>query len=177
MDNSVSAQGHNTLVGLESDGLTLRSAIAFLERSHGRDERRQYYVAPAPAALVRGGQWQDVGSIGMVSRTRVINGQESDEIAYYLSSLPPKVRQFAKAVRGHWGIENSLHWSLDVIFAEDQSRVRQGHSPLNLGMLRRLALSILRQDTSLKDSLRGKRLRAGWDEEVLLKLLTSFSRD
>jgi predicted transposase YbfD/YdcC len=148
-----------------------------VERSHGRDETREYFIAEAPAALVRRGQWQDVRSIGMVTRTRVVNGEEADEIVYYLSSLPPKVKQFAKAVRGHWGIENRLHWSLDVTFAEDQSRVRKDHSPLNLGMLRRLALSILQKDTSIKDSLRGKRLRAGWDEEVLLRILTSFSRD
>jgi predicted transposase YbfD/YdcC len=151
--------------------------IKTVERSHGRDETREYFIAEAPAALVRGGQWKDVCSIGMVTRTRVVNGEETDEIVYYVSSLPPKVKQFAKAVRGHWGIENRLHWSLDVTFAEDKSRVRKDHSPLNLGMLRRLALSILRKDTSIKDSLRGKRLRAGWDEEVLLKILTGFSRD
>jgi predicted transposase YbfD/YdcC len=151
--------------------------IKTVERSHGRDETREYFIAEAPVALVRRGQWKDVRSIGMVTRTRVVNGEEADEIVYYVSSLPPKVKQFAKAVRGHWGIENRLHWSLDVTFAEDQSRVRKDHSPLNLGMLRRLALSILRKDTSIKDSLRGKRLRAGWDEEVLLKILTSFSKD
>jgi predicted transposase YbfD/YdcC len=112
-----------------------------------------------------------------VTRSRLIGDEESEEIAYYVSSLPPTVKRFAKAVRGHWGIENHLHWSLDVIFAEDKSRVRKDHSPLNLSMLRRLALSILRQDTSIKDSLRGKRLRAGWDDKVLLKFLTHFSKD
>jgi predicted transposase YbfD/YdcC len=150
--------------------------IKTVERSHGRDETREYFIAEAPAALVGAGQWTDVRSIGMVCRTRVVNGVESDAIVYYVSSLPPKVKQFAKAVRGHWGIENRLHWSLDVTFAEDQSRVRKDHSPLNLGMLRRLVLSILRRDTSIKDSLRGKRLRAGWDEDVLLTILTGFSR-
>jgi predicted transposase YbfD/YdcC len=151
--------------------------IRTVERGHGRDETREYFSAEAPPALVRGGQWKDVRSIGMVTRTRVVNDEETDEIVYYVSSLPPKVKQFAKAVRGHWGIENRLHWCLDVTFAEDQSRVRKDHSPLNLSMLRRLALSILRKDTSIKDSLRGKRLRAGWDEEVLLQILTGFSRD
>src|SRR6266851_7403597 len=150
--------------------------IKTVERSHGRDETREYFIVEAPAALVDGGQWTDVRSIGMVCRTRVVNGVESDEIVYYVSSLPPKVKQFAKAVRGHWGIENRLHWSLDVTFAEDQSRARKDHSPLNLGMLRRLVLSMLQRDTSIKDSLRGKRLRAGWDEEVLLTILTGFSR-
>ncbi|HEY6376105.1 MAG TPA: ISAs1 family transposase [Edaphobacter sp.] len=151
--------------------------IKTVERGHGRDETREYFSAEAPAHLVHAGQWKDVRSIGMVTRTRVVNGEETDEIVYYVSSLPPKVKRFAKAVRGHWGIENRLHWSLDVTFAEDQSRVRKDHSPLNLSMLRRLALSILRKDTSIKDSLRGKRLRAGWDEEVLLQILTGFSRD
>ncbi|HEV3082551.1 MAG TPA: ISAs1 family transposase [Gemmataceae bacterium] len=151
--------------------------IKTVERSHGRQETREYFIAEAPPTLVRSGQWKDVRSIGMVTRTRVVNGAETDEIVYYVSSLPPKVRQFAKAVRGHWGIENRLHWSLDVTFAEDHSRVRKDHSPLNLSMLRRLALSILRKDTTIKDSLRGKRLRAGWDDEVLLKIVTGFSRD
>jgi predicted transposase YbfD/YdcC len=148
-----------------------------VERGHGRDETREYYIAPAPEALRT--TWKDARSIGMVcrSRTRVVTGDETDEVVYYLSSLPPKVKQFAHAVRGHWGIENRLHWCLDVIFAEDKSRVRKDHSPLNLSMIRRLALAILRKDTSLKNSLRGKRLRAGWDEQVLRQLLTSFSRN
>jgi predicted transposase YbfD/YdcC len=147
-----------------------------VERGHGRDETREYYIAEAPAALARGGRWPDVRSIGMVQRTRVVNGAETDELVYYMSSLPPKVKQFAKAVRAHWGIENRLHWSLDVTFAEDRSRVRKDHGPLHLGMLRRLALSILQKDTSVKDNLRGKRLRAGWDDEVLLKILMGFSK-
>jgi predicted transposase YbfD/YdcC len=146
-----------------------------VERNHGRIETREYFIAAAPDELVRDGEWQDVRSIGMVCRTREINGEETAEIVYYVSSLPTKVKQFAKAVRSHWGIENHLHWSLDVIFAEDQSRARKDHSPLNLGMLRRLALSILRKDTSVKDNLRGKRLRAGWDDQVLLTILTGFS--
>ena len=146
-----------------------------VERGHGRDETREYYIAEPPAALVRGKRWRDVRSIGMVQRNRVVNGVETDELVDYVSSLPPKVNQFANAVRAHWGIENRLHWSLDVTFAEDRSRVRKDHGPLNLGMLRRLAVSILQKDTSVKDNLRGKRLRAGWDDEVLLKILTGFS--
>jgi predicted transposase YbfD/YdcC len=148
-----------------------------VERSHGRDEIREYFIAPAPPELVRSDLWKGVQSIGMVQRTRVLDGVETHELVCYLSSLPPKVKQFATAVRSHWGIENRLHWSLDVTFAEDKSRVRKDHSPLNLTMLRRLVLGILQTDTSLKDSLRGKRLRAGWDDAVLLQILTGFSRD
>jgi predicted transposase YbfD/YdcC len=145
-----------------------------VERGHGRQETREYFIAAAPDQLIRSGEWKDVCSIGMVQRTRVLDGKVSEEIVYYLSSLPPRVRTFAQAVRGHWGIENRLHWSLDVTFAEDQSRVRKDHGPANLGMLRRLALSILQQDTSSKDSLRGKRLSAGWDENRLAKILADF---
>jgi predicted transposase YbfD/YdcC len=149
--------------------------IRTVERSHGREEVREYFIADAPPELLRDGAWKDLRSIGMVVRTRTVDGVTSQEIGYYLTSLPAKVKRFAKAVRAHWGIENRLHWSLDVTFAEDRSRVRKDHSPLNLSMIRRLALSILQRDTSVKDNLRGKRLRAGWDEEVLLKILTGFS--
>jgi len=145
-----------------------------VERSHGREETREYLVAAAPPELGQSGDWKDLRSIGVVMRTRAVGEEVSEEVVYYLSSLPAKVKTFARAVRGHWGIENRLHWSLDVTFAEDQSRVRRGHGPANLGMLRRLALSMLQQDTSSKDSLRGKRLSAGWDEERLSKILSSF---
>ena len=92
-----------------------------------------------------------------------------------ISSHPPKVKMLSKHIRGHWGIENRLHWSLDVTFAEDQSRVRRDNGPENLGLLRRLALSILQQDTTCKDNLKGKRQRAGWNEEFLLTIVTGFS--
>jgi predicted transposase YbfD/YdcC len=145
-----------------------------VERNHGRTETREYVVLPAPPALLQLGDWQDVRSIGIVLREREVNGALSEEACCYLSSLPPKVKTFARAVRSHWSIENRLHWSLDVTFAEDQSRMRKDHSPANAGMLRRLVLSILQQDTSVNDTLRGKRLSAGWDERVLLTILASF---
>lgn len=148
--------------------------LTTVDRDHGRVERREYYCAAVPAAVRATGRWTDVASIGMVMRTRTVAGRTTDEIAYFLSSLPPKVRTFARAVRGHWGIENRMNWTLDVTFAEDRSRVRTDHAPENLGLLRRLALSMLSQDTSSTDSLRGKRQRAGWSEEFLLKILTGF---
>jgi predicted transposase YbfD/YdcC len=168
---------HETFVAYAEADFTEPSLrrLRTVDHGHGREEVREYFVAEAPAAVLAGGAWKDLRSIGMVARTRTVNGVTSEEIVYYLSSLPAKVKTFAKAVRAHWGIENQLHWSLDVTFSEDRSRVRKDHSPANLGVLRRLVLSILKRDTSLKDSLRGKRLRAGWDEEVLLKILTGFS--
>ena len=81
--------------------------------------------AEAPPAVRAGGAWKDLRSIGMVVRTRTVNGVTGEEIVYYLSSLPAKVKAFAKAVRAHWGIENQLHWTLDVTFSEDHSRVRR----------------------------------------------------
>ena len=113
----------------------------------------------------------------MVLRTRKEGDNISEEVAFYITSLEAKVKAFARAVRGHWGIETTLHWSLDVTFSEDQSRVRKGRGPENLGMLRRLVVSILQQDTSCKASLRGKRLIAGWDDEALLKILAAFTGD
>lgn len=143
---------------------------------HGRHETRYYTVVAVPEAIRERHTWCDLRSIGMVYAERSVGEEEEPEgeTRFFISSLAPQVRTFARAVRGHWGIENRLHWSLDVTFAEDQSRVRKDHGPANLGMLRRLALSILQQDTSSKDSLRGKRLSAGWDEERLLKILTGF---
>ena len=130
-----------------------------------------------PAALKASASWVDVASIGLVLRSRTIAGRTSEELSYYISSLPPKVKTFAKAVRGHWGIENRVHWVLDVTFAEDKSRIRSDHGPENLAMLRRLALSILQNDSTVKESLKGKRQRAGWDDEFLLDLLTALPED
>jgi predicted transposase YbfD/YdcC len=143
------------------------------EKSHGRRERREYYVVKAPQELRSG--WTDIGSVSMVYRCRKVGGNESHEVSYFLSSLPAKVRTLAKHVRGHWGVENSLHWSLDVIFSEDQSRIRKGNGQEIASGFRRLALSILKRDTTIKETLRGKRLRAGWNNETLEAILTGVA--
>ena len=147
------------------------------EHGHGRDELREYVIAPVPTDLPHADEWADLTSIGMVYRVRDDGTRESETASYYLLSLPAKVKTFAAAVRGHWGIENTLHWSLDVTFSEDHSRVRKDHGPANLAMLRRLALSIIKQDTVSKHSLRGKRLIAGWDDQRLLQILHGFCRN
>jgi predicted transposase YbfD/YdcC len=146
-----------------------------VDEDHGRKETRQYFIANVPADLPGAAQWPELRSIGMVLRSREEEGRFSDEVAYYIGSIAPTVKHFARVVRGHWGIETTLHWSLDVTFAEDGSRVRKDRGPENLGMLRRLVVSMLQQDTSSKASLRGKRLIAGWDDEALLKILAAFS--
>ena len=142
------------------------------ERSHGREERREYYVLPAPDSLTGAGEWTDIASVGMVYRHRRTRLKETDEVAFFISSLSPAVKKLAKHLRGHWGIENSLHWVLDVTFTEDASRIRQGNAPEIASIFRRLALSILQQDTSIKSSIRGKRLQAGWNNSVLEAILT-----
>lgn len=145
------------------------------ERSHGRDERREYYAAPAPQRLRD--DWPDLTTVGMVYRHREFADKETDEIVFFISSLPPAAQKLAKHLRGHWGIENSLHWVLDVTFTEDASRIRQGHAPEIAAIFRRLALSVLQQDTSLKSSIRGKRLQAGWNNNVLEAILTGNTGD
>ena len=143
------------------------------EKNHGRTERREYYVAPIPKELSR--EWPDAQSVGMVYRYRESSDKQSEEVSFFVSSLPPKVRALAGHVRAHWGVENALHWSLDVTFSEDQSRIRKGNGQEIAAGFRRLALSILKQDTTLNETLRGKRLRAGWNNETLQAILTGIA--
>jgi predicted transposase YbfD/YdcC len=148
-----------------------------VERNRGRDEERIVYVAPAPRELREHPEWCDVQSIVQVYRATRRGTKTTEEVSFLISSLPPKVQRLAKYVRGHWGIENSLHWSLDVIFAEDRSRIRQGNGPEIASIFRKLALMVLQRDTSSKGSLRGKRLQAGWNEDFLERILCGFQGD
>lgn len=147
-----------------------------VETSHGREERREYFALPAPATLPGFAGWPLLATIVMVIRTTVVDGKETGQVSYFLSSLPAKVRRLAKLIRGHWSIENQLHWVLDVTFAEDDSRIRTEQAPQTMAMLRRLAVSILSQDTSLKESVRGKRYRAALSTDVLEQILIGFTR-
>ena len=140
------------------------------EKGHGRVEQRYYYHAPLPDALRPfANQWQGLATIGQVISITERDGKECCDVRYYISSLPPGVKRFAQAVRGHWGIENSLHWVLDVTFNEDQSRIRKDHGPENFALLRRFAVSLIKQDTS-PGSIKRKRKRAAWNNHALAKL-------
>jgi len=112
----------------------------------------------------------------MVCRITLIDGVETGEISYFLSSLPAKVRNLAKLIRQHWSIENQLHWVLDVTFTEDASRIRKKAAPQTSAMLRRLAVSILSSDTSLNDTIRGKRYSACLSTDVLERILLGFAQ-
>lgn len=143
------------------------------ERNRTRQETRTCIVAPAPARLKE--QWTGIKTIGLMHRVRQMpDGTVSQELSYFISSLPPRVREHERHLRDHWRVENTLHHTLDVTFTEDASRIRRGNGPEITSIFRRLALSILKSDTTIKDNVRGKRLLAGWNLDNLKGILLAF---
>ena len=145
------------------------------DKGHGREEYRRCEVLPVPPTLRNQDKWQDLQSIGRVLRGYTEKGEEKVEMRYFISNLPPKAKKMAHVVRSHWGIENGLHWVLDMTFAEDRSRARLGNAQENMGLLRRWALSMLPQNETITGGVDKKRLQAGWNENLLEKLLGLFS--
>jgi predicted transposase YbfD/YdcC len=142
-----------------------------MENKHGRIESRTYIQMPAPKNLPGFANWKGLLSIGIAFLWSVRDGKETSEVRYFISSLPVKVKQFAHAVRSHWGIENSCHWCLDVTYREDESRIRNKHLRENFAWLNRLTLSLLKQHPD-KDSVAMKRRACGWNDEYMLQVLT-----
>ena len=141
------------------------------EKSRGRRETRHYTIMPLPASMASlGKQWSKLTSIGRVIREVEHDGRRTSETSYYICSMDAKVGIFSESVRSHWGIENGLHWDMDVVFGEDASRIREGHAAENLSFIRRFVTTLLKRDTS-KSSLKQKRKEAAWDTNFLEKLL------
>ena len=141
-----------------------------VERGHGRVETRRYRTLGDLSGVPRSALWQGMNMIGMVESQRTVDGKTTVETRYYIGSIGTDVACFARAVRGHWGVENVLHWRLDMTFREDACRVRQPAAREHLAVLRRISLTRLKQDNA-KFSLRNKRNTAGWDDRYLAKLL------
>ena len=148
-----------------------------VDKDHGRMEVRKCWAAAGdPELLGFGEEWAGLGSIAMLKRKRRVSGKTSTETAYYISSLPPIAEKIAVAARNHWGIENSLHWVLDINMNEDMSRVRKDNAPENLAVLRRIALNMLKKETSHmkgRSSVRRRMKRAAWDGDYLAQVLAA----
>jgi predicted transposase YbfD/YdcC len=141
------------------------------EKKHGRLDKRYYYQLSVPKDLPGRDKWAGFKTLGVAIRISQVDGRESIETRFYISSLRRSIKRFARLVRGHWGIENTLHWSLDMTFREDESRVRARRLADNLAWLRRLALSLIKQHP-YKQSMVMKRRIAGWNVQFLMQVLT-----
>ncbi len=141
------------------------------DANHGRIEYRRHWTSDSIGDLKNAKLWKGINTIGMVESERHVDGNTSIEHRYYISSLENDATAFGDAVRTHWGIENSVHWVLDVAFREDESRVRIGNAPENLAVARHIALNLLKEEKSAKIGVKNKRLKAGWDNTYLAKVL------
>ena len=148
------------------------------DQAHGRAETRRCLAIGDPAYLAYvdpDGRWPHLKSVVLIESTRRIGDRSTTEDRYYLASLPADAAHLARTIRSHWGIENRLHWVLDVAFREDHSRVRDAHAPENLAILRHFALNLLRQDHSVRGGVPTKRLRAALNDTYLRSLLAPLS--
>ena len=145
--------------------------MAARKNNHGREEERDYFVTPVPDDFPEAGRWKNLSALGIVINNTVRNGKQSTEVRYYILGKYISAKRFAGFTRGHWSIENNLHWQLDVTFGEDASRIRKANGAANMSILRRTALSMLKNETSFKRGIKGKRVAAALDENYLEKVL------
>lgn len=147
-----------------------------VNKGHGRIEVRECWSTSNPEylSLIRGvDNWLGLKSIAMIICTRIIDGKETRQVRFYISSLPSHAERILHVVRKHWSIENELHWVLDVALNEDHSRVRKDQSPENFAVLRHIALNLLKQEKTAKGGIHAKQLQAAWNQEYLLKVLAA----
>lgn len=167
-------QGH--LLEEIQDSFQMLAADAVCEEidcGHGRVEQRRCSVIADLSLLEKTYEWASLQGLVRIESERYhkVSGKTERQIRYYITSLKPDAERLNRAIRQHWGIENKLHWALDVSFGEDLSRKRAGHAAQNFSLLNRIALNLLRQDKTGKLGIKGKRLKAGWDNDYLMKLL------
>lgn len=148
--------------------------IEHIDKGHGRIETRMCTTIADPdflAPLRRSEEWAKLTSLIEIQATRQVSDETTTKVRYYLSSLDGNATEALRVTRTHWSVENGMNWILDVAFREDDSRVRIDHGPENLGILRRIALNLLKQETTLKVGVKAKRKAAGWDEAYLRRVL------
>ena len=144
-----------------------------IDSGHGRIETRKCYLYDDFSHIDEPSKWQNLRAIVKIEAERLIKstGEVQKETRLYITSCPGNAKVIGSAVRAHWGVENSLHWVLDVAFGEDASRKREGHAAQNFSIISRIALNLVKNENSKKRSVKGKRLDAGWDNDYLLKII------
>jgi predicted transposase YbfD/YdcC len=158
---------------LDGDGVSVAYDIfTTRERGHGREETRSYTVVTNLEGIRQRKEWTNLQVIGMCHRERLVEGKQSEEVHYFIGSRVLKAQQCGEALRGHWGIENNLHWQLDVTFDEDANRVQRRHGAENLALVRRLALGLLKQHPG-KEGIACKRYMAALDTDFLEEVLAT----
>jgi predicted transposase YbfD/YdcC len=183
----ISKQGGNYVFSLKGNQETIHEEVKLywqdeqlkqeadhyetVEKGHGRIEKRNYWVTSDTAWMDAKPEWANLKSIGMVESERTIGEESSVERRCYLTSLGANAKEFARAVREHWGVENGLHYVLDISFREDECRVRRGHAAQNFALLRRLVLNLLKRDKEAKVGVKARRLKAGWSNAYLERVL------
>ena len=193
--SQIRSQGADYLLGVKGNQPTLLAAIEAdtrtalgqsyegishdffetSERSHGRDETRSCYVFPVVPEMEIPAVWKDLKSVVMVVSERCEDGKSVSEVRYYISSRAASAKMLSKYIRDHWKIENGLHWQLDITFADDDSRLREGHGPENAALLKRMAVSVLKNVQVGKEKwMSGKRQIAALDPGVLESILLQF---
>jgi predicted transposase YbfD/YdcC len=163
-----------TFATLRAGDQHLLSTYETIEKGHGRIETRRYWTTDDLSRLATRDAWKDLQSIGMIESERQIGAHVSHKTRYFISSRAANVRPFAMRVRGHWQIENQLHWRLDVVMDEDKAHIRVNHGPENMAVLRHMAINLLKHESS-KMSIQSKRLQAACDNEYLEKVIKASS--